>query len=70
VCNVKIQGASAVADKLAGGIDGVYEVKGCWNGRPKYKRQNSPKDRACEGLRFEELRDSGRRCCGEEAAGS
>ena len=39
-CDLKIAGVDALADGLEGGIDGHYKVTGCWNGRPKYNRDN------------------------------
>jgi hypothetical protein len=42
VCDLKIKGLDAYADQLAGGLDGIYKIAGCFNGRPKYVRQKSP----------------------------
>lgn len=38
-CDLKISGADKVLDKLEGGMDGVYEVNGCHDGRPLYQRK-------------------------------
>ena len=32
----------AQADKLAGGLDGVYQLLSCYNGKPMYRRKDSP----------------------------
>ncbi|KXZ48238.1 hypothetical protein GPECTOR_29g19 [Gonium pectorale] len=40
-CDIKIQGVDKQADKLAGGLDGVYKLSSCYNGKPMYKRKNS-----------------------------
>lgn len=41
-CDIKIQGVDKQADKLKGGLDGVYQLESCFNGKPMYKRKNSP----------------------------
>eukprot|EP01025_Chloroclados_australasicus_P059193 TRINITY_DN7475_c0_g2_i3.p1 TRINITY_DN7475_c0_g2~~TRINITY_DN7475_c0_g2_i3.p1 ORF type:complete len:352 (-),score=57.18 TRINITY_DN7475_c0_g2_i3:436-1491(-) len=41
-CDVKISGFSSA--QIPGGIDGTYRMKGCYQGRPKYKREHSPKN--------------------------
>eukprot|EP00884_Botryococcus_braunii_P016135 jgi/Botrbrau1/3204/Bobra.37_2s0034.1 len=38
-CDVKVEGADKVLKDLPGGIDGVYEVTTCENGRPMYSRK-------------------------------
>jgi iron-regulated transporter 1 len=43
-CNLKLEGADALLEGLSGGVDGKYEVWSCENGRPMYKRANSPKN--------------------------
>ena len=45
-CDLKIEGADKVAKKLAGGLDGTYAVWSCENGRPLYRRDQSPAGRA------------------------
>lgn len=47
-CDLKIEGVDKQADLLKGGLDGVYKISSCFNGKPLYKRQNSPagEDRA------------------------
>lgn len=42
-CDIKIEGVDKQADLLTGGIDGVYKLNSCHDGRPAYTRQNSPK---------------------------
>eukprot|EP00878_Enallax_costatus_P000429 GHUV01000520.1.p1 GENE.GHUV01000520.1~~GHUV01000520.1.p1 ORF type:complete len:257 (+),score=54.60 GHUV01000520.1:65-835(+) len=42
-CDIKVEGVDKQADLLTGGIDGVYKLYSCKNGRPAYLRQNSPK---------------------------
>lgn len=41
-CNIKIAGVDKQADKLKGGLDGVYELTSCYNGKPRYTRKKSP----------------------------
>jgi iron-regulated transporter 1 len=41
-CDIKLVGADAIAQKLHGGLDGVYKVAACENGRPMYKRDGGP----------------------------
>jgi hypothetical protein len=41
-CDMKIQGVDKQADKLAGGLDGVYKFVSCYNGKALYQRQKSP----------------------------
>ncbi|KAG2496830.1 hypothetical protein HYH03_005235 [Edaphochlamys debaryana] len=41
-CDVRIRGVDKQADHLPGGIDGVYELTSCHNGKPLYLRKNSP----------------------------
>lgn len=41
-CDVKLSGIDALADKLPGGVDGEYKLYGCHDGRPAYRRVNSP----------------------------
>lgn len=43
-CDIKLSGVDKQADasKLTGGLDGVYKLTGCHNGRPLYKREKSP----------------------------
>ena len=43
-CDLKIDGADKHLKGLTGGLDGKYEVHSCENGRPLYKRENSPKN--------------------------
>lgn len=41
-CDVRIAGVDAQAGALPGGIDGVYKITGCHNGKPFYRRESSP----------------------------
>jgi iron-regulated transporter 1 len=41
-CDIRVAGVDGQADKLPGGLDGVYKLVGCHAGRPMYKRQGSP----------------------------
>ncbi|KAF8058457.1 hypothetical protein HT031_005581 [Scenedesmus sp. PABB004] len=41
-CDIRITGVDKQADKLPGGLDGVYKLTGCHDGRPSYKRAGSP----------------------------
>jgi hypothetical protein len=42
-CALKVAGVDKYADALPGGIDGVYKLASCHNGRPLYLREKSPK---------------------------
>jgi iron-regulated transporter 1 len=42
-CDIKIEGIDKQADLLTGGLDGVYKLYTCHDGKPAYSRQNSPK---------------------------
>lgn len=42
-CDIQIQGVDKSAPGLAGGMDGVYKVLTCENGRPMYKRDTPDK---------------------------
>lgn len=46
-CDVKLEGADKLLKGTPGGLDGVYAVASCENGRPLYKRQGSAAGRAC-----------------------
>ena len=37
-----MSGVDKQADKLTGGVDGVYSLVSCYNGKPLYRRQKSP----------------------------
>ncbi|WIA37817.1 hypothetical protein OEZ86_014678 [Tetradesmus obliquus] len=41
-CDIKIEGVDKQADLLPGGLDGVYKLYKCNDGRPAYKRVKSP----------------------------
>lgn len=41
-CDLKLEGADKLLENLAGGLDGTYAVWSCENGRPLYKRKDSP----------------------------
>lgn len=41
-CDIKIGGLDTQANKLNGGLDGVYKMVSCYNGKPMYKRAKSP----------------------------
>jgi len=45
-CDVKMEGADKLLKDVPGGLDGVYAVASCENGRPLFKRQGSPAGRA------------------------
>lgn len=45
-CDLKIAGADKNADQLSGGIDGVYKIVSCHNGKPLYRRKDSPSAQA------------------------
>ncbi|GBF95483.1 hypothetical protein Rsub_07833 [Raphidocelis subcapitata] len=42
-CAIAIKGVDKHADLLKGGLDGVYKLASCHNGRPLYLREKSPK---------------------------
>ena len=44
-CDLSLQGADKLLKNLPGGLDGTYAVWSCENGRPLYKRQDSPAGR-------------------------
>ena len=46
-CDVKLEGVDKLLKGTPGGLDGVYAVASCENGRPLYKRQGSAAGRAC-----------------------
>lgn len=41
-CDLKLSGMDKLADKLKSGLDGIYKLSGCHNGRALYKRKDSP----------------------------
>ncbi len=41
-CHLEIKGADAAADLLQGGINGRYELVGCFEGKPMYNRVDGP----------------------------
>lgn len=41
-CDLKLSGVNKLADKLPSGVDGIYKLSGCHNGRAMYKRKDSP----------------------------
>lgn len=41
-CDLKLEGADKLLKDLPGGLDGTYAVWSCENGRPLYKRRDSP----------------------------
>ena len=41
-CDIKISGVDKRADKLTGGLDGVYQLTACYNGKALYMRRKSP----------------------------
>jgi hypothetical protein len=43
VCDLRVTGVDKQATKLNGGADGVYKLSGCYDHRPKYVRESSPK---------------------------
>lgn len=42
VCDIKISGVNKLADKLTGGLDGIYKLTSCYNGKALYLRAASP----------------------------
>lgn len=40
-CDIKISGVNKQADMLTGGLDGVYQLVSCYNGKPMYRRKDS-----------------------------
>lgn len=40
-CALEIRGVDLAADLLAGGVDGVYRLSGCFDGKPLYMRHTS-----------------------------
>lgn len=42
-CDIQLQGVDKVAPLLVGGMDGVYKMLTCKNGRPMYKRDTQDK---------------------------
>jgi hypothetical protein len=50
VCDVKLSGVDKHLTKdLAGGIDGIYKLDGCFEGLPKYKRTGKTENGVCKG---------------------
>lgn len=47
---MKLEGADKLLKSVPGGLDGVYAVASCENGRPLYKRQDSVAGRAHPAL--------------------
>lgn len=46
-CDIQIEGVDSVAPGLKGGLDGVYKVATCENGRPLYKRETADSSGKC-----------------------
>lgn len=42
-CDVQVRGVDAAAPNLVGGMDGIYKLSTCENGRPLYKRDTTDK---------------------------
>eukprot|EP01023_Acetabularia_acetabulum_P010108 TRINITY_DN14601_c0_g2_i3.p1 TRINITY_DN14601_c0_g2~~TRINITY_DN14601_c0_g2_i3.p1 ORF type:complete len:595 (-),score=134.57 TRINITY_DN14601_c0_g2_i3:723-2507(-) len=42
ICNITVSGADELVQNLDGGLDGVYQLAGCENERPKYVRYEKP----------------------------
>jgi len=43
-CDLRLEGVDRqAAPTLVGGLDGVYKLESCMNGKPLYRRQRSPK---------------------------
>lgn len=38
-CDLIVVGADVAADQLEGGLDGVYRMQSCYNGKPIYRRE-------------------------------
>lgn len=47
-CDVQIHGVDQLAPLLRGGMDGVYKLHSCKNGRPLYKRDTKDKPGECQ----------------------
>ena len=47
-CDIQIEGVDSIAPALLGGLDGVYKVATCGNGRPMYRRETA--DNSCKFL--------------------
>ena len=47
---MKLEGADKLLKSVPGGLDGVYALASCENGRPLYKRQDSLAGRAHPAL--------------------
>lgn len=42
MCDIQITGGNKLVPLMPGGIDGIYKLHTCENGRPAFKRQRSP----------------------------
>lgn len=42
-CDLLVVGIDVAADRLEGGLDGVYKLTSCYFGKPKYERVDGPK---------------------------
>lgn len=47
-CPIKIAGVDKHAGSLPGGVDGLYDVVSCYNGKPLYRRRNTSDSEASE----------------------
>lgn len=41
-CNVHVSCVNQEADLLSGGVDGTYQLAGCFHGKPQYRRTEVP----------------------------
>ncbi|GLI61755.1 hypothetical protein VaNZ11_004221, partial [Volvox africanus] len=46
-CDIKVAGVDKQADKPNDGLDSVYKLTSCYDGKPMYKRQSSPVGEDC-----------------------
>lgn len=42
MCDIQVTGANAQVPLLAGGLDGIYRLHTCENGRPAFRRITNP----------------------------
>lgn len=44
LCSLQLTGANKLVPLLAGGLDGIYKLHTCENGRPAFKRATGPEE--------------------------
>jgi hypothetical protein len=47
MCDLQLTGANELAPLLIGGLDGIYKLHTCENGRPAFKRATGPEHGQC-----------------------